>query len=61
MGLLMNRKEANNHIGKQIRVVDPLLGSYIGELIDIITEPRKPWRGKVKIKAIRAISSPTLI
>lgn len=48
----MNRKEANNHIGKQIRVVDPLLGCYIGELIDIITEPRKPWRGKVKIKAI---------
>lgn len=48
----MNRKEANNYIGKQIRVVDPLLGSYIGELIDIIAEPRKPWRGKIKIKAI---------
>lgn len=48
----MNRKEANNHIGKQIRVVDPLLGSYIGELIDIIAEPKKPWRGKVTITAI---------
>ncbi|OIJ14759.1 hypothetical protein BKP37_07200 [Anaerobacillus alkalilacustris] len=48
----MNRKEANNHIGKQIRVVDPLLGSYIGELLEIIAEPRKPWRGKVKINAI---------
>lgn len=48
----MNRKEASNHIGKQIRVIDPLLGSYIGELVDIITEPRKPWRGIVKINAI---------
>ncbi len=48
----MNRKEANNYIGKQIRVVDPLLGSYIGELIDIVAEPRKPWRGNVRITAI---------
>ncbi|MCT8138951.1 DUF2777 family protein [Anaerobacillus sp. CMMVII] len=48
----MNRKEANNHIGKKIRVVDPLLGSYIGELIDVVAEPRKPWRGKVTITAI---------
>lgn len=48
----MNRKEANNQIGKQIRVVDPLLGCYIGELVDIIAEPRKPWRGKVKINSV---------
>lgn len=48
----MNRKEANNYIGKQIRVVDPLLGNYLGELVDIIAEPRKPWRGYVKIKKI---------
>ncbi|WNF38090.1 DUF2777 family protein [Bacillaceae bacterium IKA-2] len=48
----MNRKEANNFIGKQIRVVDPLLGNYLGELVDIIAEPRKPWRGNVKIKEI---------
>ncbi|RXJ04010.1 DUF2777 family protein [Anaerobacillus alkaliphilus] len=48
----MNRKEANNYIGKHIRVVDPLLGSYLGELIDIIAEPKKPWRGKVTIIAI---------
>lgn len=48
----MNRKEANNFIGKQIRVVDPLLGNYLGELVDIIAEPRKPWRGYVKIKEI---------
>ncbi len=48
----MNRKEASNHIGKPIRVIDPLLGSYIGELVDIIAEPRKPWRGIVKINAI---------
>ncbi len=48
----MNRKEANNYIGKHIRVVDPLLGSYLGELKDIVAEPKKPWRGKVTITAI---------
>lgn len=45
----MNRKEANKFIGKPIRVVDPLHGNYLGELVDIIAEPRKPWRGSVKI------------
>lgn len=48
----MNRKEATNYIGKHIRVVDPLLGSYVGELIEVVAEPRKPWRGKVKIITI---------
>jgi hypothetical protein len=57
----MNRKEANNYIGKQIRVVDPLLGSYIGELIDIVAEPKKPWRGKVTITAIEQYPVQNLI
>lgn len=53
----MNRKEANNYIAKKIRVVDPLLGNYLGELVDIIAEPRKPWRGYVKIVEIEQESA----
>lgn len=44
----MNRKDAFHYIGKKVYIIDSVLGDYIGVLEDILLEPRKPWRGKVK-------------
>ncbi|MBU8907320.1 DUF2777 family protein [Desertibacillus haloalkaliphilus] len=48
----MDRKEAQNHIGKQVLIDEAIKGQYVGELIDVVAEPRKPWRGIVKIKGV---------
>lgn len=48
----MDRKQAQNNIGKHVIIDDGDQGTYVGVLEEMIAEPRKPWRGKVKIKAI---------
>ncbi|MGO4886955.1 DUF2777 family protein [Anaerobacillus sp. MEB173] len=48
----MNRKEAQNHIGKLVLVDELMDGRYIGELLEVNAEPRKPWRGTIKIVAV---------
>ncbi|MCD8500905.1 MAG: hypothetical protein LRY71_03520 [Bacillaceae bacterium] len=44
----MNRKDAHNYIGKEVEVKDSVDGNFIGILEDILLEPRKPWRGRIK-------------
>ncbi|WP_227936256.1 DUF2777 family protein [Alkalihalobacillus deserti] len=48
----MDRKKAQTLIGKFIKVDDGIAGSYTAILKEIHTEPRKPWRGVVEIKAV---------
>ncbi|WP_157800992.1 DUF2777 family protein [Bacillus solitudinis] len=50
----MDRKQAQNVIGQLILLDEGSEGRYIGELLEVVTEPRKPWRGKVKIKALQS-------
>ncbi|WP_026673109.1 DUF2777 family protein [Alkalihalobacterium bogoriense] len=51
----MDRKEAQSLTGKQVIVDEQQDGIYYAELLEVITEPRKPWRGIVKINGIYAL------
>ncbi|WP_088102143.1 DUF2777 family protein [Halalkalibacter urbisdiaboli] len=48
----MDRKQAQSVIGQKILIEEGLDGSYVGELLEVIAEPRKPWRGKVRVIAV---------
>lgn len=48
----MNRIEATNQIGKLVIIDEKTKGKYYGELLEVITIPKKPWRGKVKVKGV---------
>ncbi|GAF14418.1 LOW QUALITY PROTEIN: hypothetical protein JCM19045_3732 [Bacillus sp. JCM 19045] len=48
----MDRYEAQQLVG-QLLVVDlGEDGTYLGELLNVITEPKKPWRGEVRIDSV---------
>ncbi|UOE92274.1 DUF2777 family protein [Alkalihalobacillus sp. LMS39] len=51
----MDRKEAQTLTGKQVMVDEQQDGIYYGELLEVVTEPRKPWRGIVKINGIDSL------
>jgi hypothetical protein len=48
----MNKNEALNNIGKHVYVTTDLWGEYIGRLLEVISQPKKPWRGRVEILAV---------
>ncbi len=51
----MDRKQAQQFIGKFICVNEGREGTYIGILNEIITPPRKVWRGKVTVRAVKEL------
>jgi len=51
----MDRKQAQSHIGKHIIIDELANGVYIGELLDVLAEPKKPWRGLVKMKGVLSL------
>lgn len=48
----MDRKDAQKLINKHVVIDEKVNGSYYGELLEIIAEPRKPWKGIVKILSV---------
>lgn len=48
----MDRFEARNKVGTIILVDENKQGKYYGELLDVITIPRRPWRGLIKILGV---------
>lgn len=48
----MDRFQANKEIGNIVLIDEKNNGKYIGELLKVITIPKKPWRGLVKIVSI---------
>lgn len=47
----MTKDEAKDWIGKPVTAWTALQGSYAGVLMEVISRPGRPWRGKVKIAA----------
>jgi len=45
----MKRTEAQKLLGKRVSAWTATHGVYSGILLDIICQPGKPWRGRVKI------------
>jgi hypothetical protein len=50
----MNKDQARKLIGKRVSVWTAMNGEYEGTLEVVKTEPRKPWRGVVKIDRVLA-------
>ncbi|HHY20679.1 MAG TPA: DUF2777 family protein [Bacilli bacterium] len=48
----MDRIDAQKLINKHVVIDEKANGGYYGKLIDIIAEPRKPWKGIVKIISV---------
>ncbi|WP_100372766.1 DUF2777 family protein [Bacillus sp. FJAT-45037] len=48
----MNRREAQKHIGELVLINLSSSGQYVGKLVDVMIEPKKPWRGKVNIQYV---------
>ncbi|MCM2674393.1 DUF2777 family protein [Alkalicoccobacillus plakortidis] len=48
----MDRVQAHKTIGKKVIVDEGSEGRYLGELLEVITEPKRPWKGKVKITSV---------
>ncbi|WP_216829183.1 DUF2777 family protein [Alkalihalobacterium elongatum] len=55
----MDRKKAESLVGKLVIINENEQGQYIGTLEEVITAPRKPWRGLVKIVSVAALPKPT--
>jgi hypothetical protein len=51
----MNRKQAQTLIGKYVLVNEQSEGQYIGELLEVVAEPRKPWNGIVRVISIETL------
>lgn len=56
----MDRKQAETLVGKLVIINENEQGQYIGTLQEVITAPRKPWRGLVKIVSVEALPKPTI-
>lgn len=56
--MVMDRKQAQQFIGKQVAVSKGKDGVYGGELLKIIAEPKKPWRGIVRITSVVTLPEP---
>lgn len=54
----MDRKLAQENIGKLIVINEGQEGSYVGILNEIIAPPRKTWRGTVTIRAVAELPAP---
>ncbi|MDQ0205982.1 DUF2777 family protein [Alkalicoccobacillus murimartini] len=48
----MDRVQAHKTIGKKVIIDEGPDGRYVGELLEVITEPKRPWKGKVKILSV---------
>ncbi|WP_209122654.1 DUF2777 family protein [Alkalihalobacillus sp. BA299] len=55
----MDRKKAEALVGNLVIITENQQGQYVGELQQIITAPRKPWRGLVKIVSVHTLPKPT--
>ncbi|WP_096200870.1 DUF2777 family protein [Bacillus sp. FJAT-45350] len=51
----MNRKQAHTLIGSYVLIDEQTEGQYIGTLLQVIAEPRKPWKGIVKVASIHTL------
>ncbi|MDE5411850.1 DUF2777 family protein [Alkalihalobacterium chitinilyticum] len=56
----MERKQAETLVGKLVMINENEQGQYIGTLEEVITAPRKPWRGLVKIVSVETLPKPTI-
>ncbi|SDN35761.1 DUF2777 family protein [Alkalicoccus daliensis] len=54
----MDRETAKQYVNKFVVINKGLYGKYVGVLNEIISEPKKPWSGKITIKGI--LSTPLL-
>ena len=52
MRVAMDRVQAHKTIGKKVIIDEGPDGRYVGELLEVITEPKRPWKGKVKILSV---------
>lgn len=52
----MNKREA--YIGQIVFCKTAMNGDYIGELVEIVQEGRKPWRGRIRILAVAKFPQP---
>jgi hypothetical protein len=57
VGFKMNRQEAKAMIGKYIAVNEGSKGTYVGQLLEVITPPQSTWEGIVRITGVSAIPS----
>ncbi|MBG9784557.1 DUF2777 family protein [Shouchella lehensis] len=48
----MDRYEAQQQIGSLLVIDLGEKGTYLGELLSVLTEPKKPWRGRIQIKSV---------
>ncbi|TSB46973.1 DUF2777 family protein [Alkalicoccobacillus porphyridii] len=48
----MDRVQAQKAIGKKVVINEGDEGRYIGELLEVMTEPKRPWKGKVRILSV---------
>ncbi|WP_059105166.1 DUF2777 family protein [Shouchella shacheensis] len=48
----MNRNQAQQAIGQFLVIDLGANGRYLGELLDVIAEPKKPWRGKLRVHSV---------
>ncbi|WP_078428452.1 DUF2777 family protein [Alkalihalobacterium alkalinitrilicum] len=55
----MDRKQAEALVGNLVIINENDEGQYIGELKQVITAPRKPWRGLIKIISVHSLPKPT--
>ncbi len=55
MRVAMDRIQAHKAIGKTVIVDEGLDGTYIGELLHVITEPKRPWKGEVRIDSVLSL------
>lgn len=51
----MDRKEAQQLVGQLLIVDLGVDGVYLGELVNVVTEPKKPWRGEVRIFSVLSL------
>jgi hypothetical protein len=55
----MLRKEAERLVGKTVEAWTAMNGVYAGELVELITKPRSPWRAKVRITGVLEVAACT--
>ena len=54
----MNKAEALALVGFRVCAYTSMNGAYTGTLVEIISEPRRPWRGKVLIDGVAEPAQP---
>ncbi|MCE7792114.1 DUF2777 domain-containing protein [Salipaludibacillus sp. CUR1] len=53
----MDRKTAKEYTGHQVLLDEGEEGTYVGVLLEVLTEPKTPWSGKVQITGVLSCPS----